>query len=376
MTDNLTAPVTDEGPDRTPDDTIGIALSGGGYRAMLFHAGAIVRLFECGLLAKAARISSVSGGSITAAKLALEWPGLGDRDALFARVIEPIRRLASTSIDVSSVLIGALLPGTAGDRIAAAYDKYLFDGATLQDLPDAPVFVINATNVETGSLWRFSKVRARDWRVGEITTPRFTLATAVAASSAFPPVLSPLVLETRPSDFDIVETGVDPAFLHDISLTDGGVYDNLGLETVYKRCRTLLVSNGGGALAPDPSPAGDWARHSRRVLDIIHGQVSSVRVRQLVAAFEADASNPLHRCGAYWGIGSDAASFGLPDALPAPVARTRELAGTPTRLTRIDAAWQERLINWGYAACDTAVRRWLPAAGGYPRPAYPYTRGV
>jgi len=376
MTIDVAAPVVGEPPDRAPDDAIGIALSGGGYRAMLFHAGAIVRLFECGLLAEAARISSVSGGSITSAKLALEWPKLVDRDALFARVIEPIRRLAGTSIDVSSVLFGALLPGTAGDRIAAAYDKFLFDGATLQDLPDAPMFVINATNVETGSLWRFSRTRARDWRVGEIIAPRFALSTVVAASSAFPPVLSPLVLETRPSDFDVIEPGVDPAFLHDISLTDGGVYDNLGLETVFKRCRTLLVSNGGGALVPDPSPAGDWAQHSRRVLDIIHNQVSSVRVRQLIAALETDARNPLHRRGAYWGIGGDVASYQLADALSAPVARTRELAATPTRLTRIDPPWQERLINWGYAACDTAVRRWFPRDGGYPPPVYPYPQGV
>ena len=376
MTVEVTAPIVGDGEDRAPDDTIGIALSGGGYRAMLFHAGSIVRLFECGLLAKAARISSVSGGSITSAKLALEWPKLTSRDALFAHLVDPVRRMADTSIDVSSVLFGALLPGSVGKRIAAAYDKHLFGGATLQDLPEAPVFVINATNVETGSLWRFSRKRARDWRVGEIANPRFPLAEAVAASSAFPPVLSPLVLETRPSDFSIVEPGVNAAFLHDISLSDGGVYDNLGLETVFKRCRTLLVSNGGGALAPDPSPAGDWARHSRRVLDIIYNQVTSVRVRQLIEVLKADASNPLHRRGAYWGIGGDAQSFGLSDALPAPYGRTRELAETPTRLARLDPAWQERLINWGYAACDTAVRRWFPGQGSFTPPAYPYTIGV
>jgi NTE family protein len=372
----IPAPIVGEDDDHAPEDRIGIALSGGGYRAMLFHAGAILRLYECGLLMQAARISSVSGGSILSAKLALEWPGLTDRDALFARVIDPIRRMADTSIDIGAVVAAPFVPGGAGDRIAAAYDRHLFHGATLQDLPETPTFVINATNVETGSLFRFSRRRARDWRVGEIANPRFPLAQVAAASSAFPPVLSPLVLETRPADFSIVEPGVAPAFLHDIALTDGGVYDNLGLETVFKRCRTLLVSNGGGALDPDPSPAGDWVRHTRRVLDIIHNQVSSVRVRQLVELLKADAANPLHRRGAYWGIGGDVASHGLDDALPAPVARTRELAETPTRLKRIDARWQERLINWGYAACDTAVRRWFPADGGYAAPAYPYAGGV
>src|SRR6185437_11008862 len=52
---------------------IGLALSGGGFRAMLFHAGALLRLNELGILSRAARISSVSGGSIAAGYLAYVW---------------------------------------------------------------------------------------------------------------------------------------------------------------------------------------------------------------------------------------------------------------------------------------------------------------
>jgi NTE family protein len=369
MTDPL-PPVQDDEGARAPDDAIGIALSGGGYRAMLFHAGAIVRLYETGLLARAARISSVSGGSITSAKLALEWPRVTSRDALIGRVVEPIRGMAGTSIDVSAVLRGVFLPGSVSDRVAAAYSHHLFGDATLQDLPTAPVFVINATNVETGSLWRFSRARARDWQVGEIASPKLRLADAVTASSAFPPVLSPYVLKVKPGDFTKVEAGVDPSFLKDIALTDGGVYDNLGLETVFKRCRTLFVSDGGAALAHDHAPASDWLSHTRRVLDIIDNQVGSLRTRQLIETLTLDEGNALHRRGAYWGIGGDAAALGLPDALPAPLARTRKLAATPTRLTAMPAALQDRLINWGYAACDGAVRRWYP--GTYSPPALPY----
>ena len=61
---------------RGPSAGIGICVSGGGYRAMLFHLGAFLRLFELGLLQKASRISSVSGGSIISAKLGLEWSKL------------------------------------------------------------------------------------------------------------------------------------------------------------------------------------------------------------------------------------------------------------------------------------------------------------
>jgi NTE family protein len=52
---------------------MGLCLSGGGYRAMPFHLGAVWRLNEFGLLRKLVRISSVSGGSITAGVLGLAW---------------------------------------------------------------------------------------------------------------------------------------------------------------------------------------------------------------------------------------------------------------------------------------------------------------
>src|SRR6266478_5970024 len=57
-------------------DGIALALSGGGYRAMLFHTGALIRLNELGLLKQLRRVSSVSGGSISAGYLGLDWKRL------------------------------------------------------------------------------------------------------------------------------------------------------------------------------------------------------------------------------------------------------------------------------------------------------------
>jgi NTE family protein len=142
---------------------MGLCLSGGGYRAMLFHTGSVWRLYEAGLLRKLARISSVSGGSITAGVLALAWAELSHdparlQDDLVPRVVAPLRRLASTTLDRGAIAVGALLPRvTAGGRIRAAYAKRLFGDRTLQDLPDAPRFVVSATNVQSGALWRFAK---------------------------------------------------------------------------------------------------------------------------------------------------------------------------------------------------------------------------
>ena len=84
---------------------MGLCLSGGGYRAMLFHAGAVWRLGETGLLQKLRRVSSVSGGSITAGVLGMRWKELGfDGDGvprnLGGAVVDPIRRLASRTLDV------------------------------------------------------------------------------------------------------------------------------------------------------------------------------------------------------------------------------------------------------------------------------------
>jgi hypothetical protein len=83
--------------------------------------------------------------------------------------------------------------------IARAYDRHLFNGGTptLQDLPDRPRFVINATNQQSGAVWRFSKPYMRDWRVGEVARPRLAVSLAVEASSAFPRFLSPS--HARPS---------------------------------------------------------------------------------------------------------------------------------------------------------------------------------
>ena len=56
---------------------VGLCLSGGGYRAALFHLGALRRLDELGVLAQVRTISAVSGGAIIANLLAdprLVWP--------------------------------------------------------------------------------------------------------------------------------------------------------------------------------------------------------------------------------------------------------------------------------------------------------------
>ena len=326
---------------------------------MLFHVGAIWRLNEFGFLTKLERISSVSGGSITAGVLGLHWSAL-EFDAnnvaqnLQEIVVKPIRALAGKTVDVWAVLCGILGRGTIGDRVARAYRKHLFGQSTLQALPDRPRFVINATNLQSGVLCRFSKPYLWDYRVGQVANPSVEVAIAVAASSAFPPVLSPVGLRLDPASFT-ANSGTDlqsAQYRTKVVLSDGGVYDNLGLETVWKEYDTVLVSDAGGRMSAEPVPKRNWIQHSVRVLSVIDNQVRSLRKRQLIDSFKNGV-----RKGTYWGIRTNIGDYRLPSAMMCPFEKTMQLASIATRLKRLDANTQEKLINWGYAVCDAAMRR-------------------
>jgi NTE family protein len=332
---NPSSPVRDAAGGEDIRPGIGLCLSGGGYRAMVFHVGVLWRLNELGYLPKLERVSSVSGGSITAGVLGSRWSSLAFDPAGVAKsfddqVVKPVRELASRAIDAKAIIGGALLPGTVAEAVASAYDKHLFHGATLQALPDRPRFVINATNVQSGALWRFAKLYMADYRVGRVANPTVSLAVAVGASSAFPPVLSPVDLELPRG---LVQT-MDGADLHEepytteVVLTDGGVYDNLGLETVWKSYRTVLVSDAGGKMQAETEPEHDWARHALRVLDLVDNQVRSLRKRQVIDAYKRG-----ERQGAYWSIRTNIADYGLGDRAGLPI-RSHQPAGEHTHATQ------------------------------------------
>jgi len=355
---------------------------------MLFHLGALLRLLEIGYLDSSGirdelgglkRISSVSGGSITSATLGQSWDKIlidqpGARDRFVEKVVAPIQALASRTIDVPSVATGLLPFTSASKRIASAYRKHLFNKRTLSDFPDEPRFVINATNLQSGALWRFMKPYTRDWKVGEIPRNRkqIEIAVAVGASSAFPPFLSPVKLRFDSADYTPGSGGSGrddlqkAPFTTKPVLSDGGVYDNLGLETAWKRFKTILVSDAGGQMSHDKKVASNWPLQAYRVLNVIDNQVRSLRKRQLIDSYGND------RYGAYWGIRTNIEHYGLSDTLPCPYEKTIRLANTPTRLKRLDNSLQERLINWGYAVSDAAMRRHvdntIPAPDGFPFP--------
>jgi NTE family protein len=137
---------------------------------------------------------------------------------------------------------------------------------------------------------------------------------------------------------------------------------------VWKQLDTVLVSDAGGKMPPEPTPKRDWIRHSVRILSVIDNQVRSLRKRQVIDSFKSG-----DRKGTYWGIRTNIADYHLATALVCPFDKTLRLADLATRLKRIGANDQEKLINWGYAVCDAAMRRHvdstLPVPTDFPYPA-------
>lgn len=354
-----------------PKDGIALCLSGGGYRAMLFHAGAIWRLNELGLLRKIDLISSVSGGSIASGALAVAWNNLqwdpaGHATNLQQTFIAPIVRQAQDAIDYESIALGLLPWDSAFRQVAQSYERNITAGAkTLQDLPQAPKFVFNTTSLMSGRDWRFTRAYAADWRVGMIPTPTFSLAEVIAASSAFPPFLSP-------ASFDLTGLAFSPPGKEDLHkspftdkalLSDGGVYDNMGLEPAWKRYRTLLVSNAGRPFDALEHPPTDWLNQLRRVIDITMDQDQALRERILIYSYEAR-----FRTGALWGFNVKADG---PDGRP-PLLTDAEFSAAKamrTRLNKFTKDEQGLLLKAGYAHAEAGLRVWYaPGAGLSPQP--------
>jgi NTE family protein len=341
------------------EDSIGLCLSGGGYRAMLFHAGVLFRMNELGLLRKLARISSVSGGSMAAGALAacwrgLTWDGKGKATNLRQAFLLPVLAQADDTIDVSSALAKFNPFDSPAAAAARSYDRNFAHGMALSALPDkdAPLFVFNATSLMTGKTMRMRRDLVADYEVGVIEGVPVTLSAAVAASAAFPPVLSPAVLSLTGGKMRDKTAGrlASGEFLKTAWLTDGGVYDNLGTETVWKRCRTVFVSNAGKPFGGDAEPSTDFVQQMLRVLDIVMNQSEDLRERILAHAYEVGA-----RTGAMWSL-----TTGSEDHQQRPTQLTEaeftRVQAIPTRLSRFGKVDQALLLKAGYAHAASRIR--------------------
>jgi predicted acylesterase/phospholipase RssA len=229
-----------------------VTFSGGGYRSLLFGLGAAWRLHELGTLCRMRNISSVSGGSPLAAYIGLHWKELcppGRHTGDFREIIsKEIIGLTRHTIDVPAVSYGLFIPwDSASFEVSKRLDRYLFHGARLRDLlgPRNPGIHIFATDLGTGMPWEFSGDQMGLTQLYPyLPSGEIRIADAVAASAAFPPVLSPARFSFQGADryvekqllAPIPTGGVDNTDLNRrlarhynrVLLGDGGLANNLG----------------------------------------------------------------------------------------------------------------------------------------------------
>ncbi|MGO8049820.1 patatin-like phospholipase family protein [Rhizobium leguminosarum] len=284
---------------------IALALSGGGARAMAFHLGGLRALHDRGILDKVKVMSTVSGGSVIGAAWAYSESTF---EAFDARIVSVLRRglqreiarevfcswqgmrilatllvsggmsiiiavalfllsrtrrwlgIPTDRLECGLAAISERLPiwGSLTTAFEAALVRVLFGKRRMDEVVRPGLMaIINACDLRTGTAFRFGSERSGGWRYGDIVGDAPTVAKAVAASAAFPILLPPLI-ET----FEFERMGKRQT--DTVSLTDGGVFDNLGVAVLepgrahdyafnYPVTHIISLNAGGGQFE-----RGEW----------------------------------------------------------------------------------------------------------------------
>lgn len=274
---------------------IGLALSGGSYRALVFHLGVLARLACDNLLEEVSFVSTVSGGSLGTALIYaandFQWPS---SQTYLSKVVPEIRQFLSDHSLVREVRSQLLRKPSAwlrrgGNKLSHVLSTSWGITPSIQRIADHPRWIINATTYETRKNWRYMSRRMGDPDFGYVMNPDIPLAEAVAASAAHP-MIGPIMIDTSPFHWvgyvkgSRTEThSIIPPY-RKLLLWDGGLYDNLGTEALMKPgshlrrgIDFLIVSD---ASTPMSVPKY-WLGYPslRRMTDIMANQVQSLRTR-------------------------------------------------------------------------------------------------
>ncbi len=274
---------------------IGLALSGGGMRAIIFHLGVLKYLAEKRLLENIEYISSVSGGSICVALMYtnnnMRWVSSEEyltrvlpniRRALFREDIEK-KLIVRSIVDIPHIL------DTKCKKLANAMRVLWNMDGKIGELPKIPKWDINTVTYETGKRFFFSQERCGDERLGYFSGEEMNIAEAVAASAGFPVLIG--MYELKRDRFEWYdrygERRVEPS-RGKLHLWDGGVYDNLGLEPIFQRIWSgeselnyYIVSDAGAVDKEfvEYRKIFGRVRALKRLLDISMEQVDSLNSR-------------------------------------------------------------------------------------------------
>jgi predicted acylesterase/phospholipase RssA len=311
---------------------IGLALSGGGFRATLFHLGVVRFLFEAGLLKQVKLVSAVSGGSILAAHLVLNWEKYTGSKEEFESATREVLNFVQSDVrgrvlrrwvfgcwtmvprflfpkdwqwSLANLLqrqYAQLFRVPVENREAAAKRParaLAYREATIEDLQgDRPGVRFNCTSLTTGDPCYFDQLGFGWYKDGVIEAPMaaysLRVAYAVAASSAFPPLFPPVEISHKTLFCDY------KSFEHEQRLTDGGIYDNLGIGALTAPYRegtsplehqvslgSIIISDAEGNFDADFDTRYSFpVNRNVRASDLLMKRVSVLQMRTLEKAGE------------------------------------------------------------------------------------------
>lgn len=285
-------------------EKIGVALSGGGIRALLFHLGMFKWMAENKMLSKIKQLSTVSGGSICVALIFSsnnnKWPD----DETYLNVVLPsiIKKISKQNRILNKSLFKFFTNNkTRLSTLTNIMEREWGISGHLSDLSGAPEWSINCTTIETGVCFRFrsfidsnneKKTIMGEYHIGYADADKYRIAKAVAMSAAFPYLIG--AYKIHMADFEWRRSKNNPVEYEDIHIWDGGVYDNLGLEALFNTSNAgefkrdidyLIVSNASVFNSQmEKTKYGFFRRVTdlKRLLDIALNQNVSLRTRMFV----------------------------------------------------------------------------------------------
>ncbi|MEJ2554772.1 MAG: patatin-like phospholipase family protein [Anaerolineae bacterium] len=298
---------------------IALALSGGGFRATVFHLGVLARLAKENQLENITYLSTVSGGSLCAGLVYTtnnyKWPSSKE---YAEKVLPQVRNILITKDLKHAMITRALthifdIAETRADDLSEIMQEQWGIDIALKDLPETPRWMINATCYETGKNWRFERFRMGDYAFGYTYDTDLPLSDAMAASAGFPGLIGALTLETsdrkwfiyRANQDDVLVLGaeeskkkktklIQPSY-SPVHLWDGGVYDNYGLEGLHdfmtgwrEDVDFLIVSDASGRSKPEAYRPG---------LKAMERIVTGIMMDQVIAKLDDQTFKRLYRHG-------------------------------------------------------------------------------
>lgn len=358
---------------------LALALSGGGVRAAVFHCGVLQRLALDGLLERTSFVSTVSGGSLITGLILCRnghrWP---TSEEYLATILPQVAECLTTatlqwSYTWRSIALPWRLVQGRAHILAKQLEAQWGIVGSLQSLPHEPRWFINATCYETGKNWRFSQPRMGDYLTHYVLKPDVPISDAIAASAAVPGLIGPLVVRSNRYQWnrytgEELEPASTPAERYE--LWDGGVYDNLGVEPLFKSgggfregFELLLVSDASAPLGIDPRTLKRMFKPGHRILrlvDIATDQIRGLRSRAVVTEFKSK-----REAGAYLRMGNTVEQIYTAAGRSAPPGEylsreeVEQEATFPTTLRRLTMSEFSRLCRHGFEVADATLATYL-----------------